>query len=114
MSMSIDDVLNRIRTLLDQRHWTTYKLAQESGLSNSTLSNLFNRRTYPTIPTLQAICKGFGITMSEFFDEETDPPLTLDITDEEMDVVYRYRRLSLSRQKIMSAYLDGLIGSNQK
>ena len=41
--------------------------AELSGLSHTTLANVFKRNTVPSISTLQAICKGFGITLSQFF-----------------------------------------------
>ena len=37
------------------------------GLSQSTLANIFKRNTVPSITTLEVICKGFGITLSQFF-----------------------------------------------
>ena len=58
------DALERIRSLMDARRWTEYKLAKESDLSQSTIANMFSRQTAPTIPTLEAVCKGFGITLS--------------------------------------------------
>ena len=59
----------RIMQLLKERNWTEYRLAKESNLSQSTISNLFKRNTTPSIPTLEAVCKGFGITLSQFFSE---------------------------------------------
>lgn len=59
----------RLRQLLDERGWTEYRLSKECGLSESTLANIFRRNTMPTISTLEAICKAFGITMSQFFAE---------------------------------------------
>ena len=59
----------RIKQLMDERGWTAYKLSKESGLSDATIGNLFRRNMIPSIPTLEAICKGFGITLSQFFAE---------------------------------------------
>ena len=55
------DVNERLRKMLDERGLTTYKMAELSGLSHTTLANVFKRNTVPSINTLQAICKGFGI-----------------------------------------------------
>lgn len=63
------DALERIRDLMNERNWTEYRLAKSSGLPQSTISTLFSRNNLPTIPTLEAICGGFGITMSQFFAE---------------------------------------------
>ena len=61
------DVLERLRTLLDERGWTEYRLAKECGLSESTIANIFRRNSVPSITTLESICNGFGITLSQFF-----------------------------------------------
>ena len=57
------DAKVRIRELMAER------LAIASGLSQSTVANIFNRNTTPSISTLEAICQGFGITLSQFFAE---------------------------------------------
>ena len=63
------DTHKRLRQLLNDRGWTEYRLSKECGLSESTLANIFRRNTLPSISTLEAICKGFGITVSQFFAE---------------------------------------------
>lgn len=63
------DTHQRLRQLLSDRGWTEYRLSKECGLSESTLANIFRRNTLPSISTLEAICNGFGITLSQFFAE---------------------------------------------
>ena len=63
------DALERIRELMKERNWKEYRLAKESGVPQSTISTLFKRNNLPSISTLEAICGGFGITMSQFFAE---------------------------------------------
>ena len=63
------DTHKRLQTLLDERGWSKYRLSKECGLSESTLANIFPRNTEPSIVTLEAICRGFGITLSQFFAE---------------------------------------------
>ena len=64
------DTLERIQQLLAAQGWTKYKLAKESGLAQSTIINIFNHNTVPSIITLEAICKAFGITLAQFFAED--------------------------------------------
>lgn len=64
------DVYGRLDRLMKERGWTRYRLARECGLSESTLANVFSRNTMPSITTLEAICKGFRISMSQFFADE--------------------------------------------
>lgn len=63
------DVLGRIDGLRKDRGWTKYKLAEESMIAQSTMANMFLRKTLPSLFTLNQICEAFGITLSEFFDE---------------------------------------------
>lgn len=64
------EVLEKIESLRKERGWSINYLAMESGLTQSTLNNLYSRNTEPKISTLRAICGAFGITLSDFFKEE--------------------------------------------
>lgn len=93
------DVHKRLRQLLNERGWTEYRLSKKCGLSESTLANIFRRNTMPSITTLEAICNGFGITLSQFFAENEMVELTpelknlfdkwIALTLEQKDAVYR-------------------------
>ena len=61
------DTLLRLRQILEARGWSRYRLAKECGLNESTIANVYKRNTMPSIPTLESICEGFGITLSQFF-----------------------------------------------
>ena len=70
------DPNKRLKKLLKERGWTEYRLAKECGLSPSTIANIYHRNTVPSIATLETICKGFGISMSQFFAEHEMVELT--------------------------------------
>ena len=57
------DAKQRIRELMAQRQWSEYRLAIASGLSQSTIANIFSRNTTPSITTLESICSAFGISL---------------------------------------------------
>lgn len=63
------DAKARIKELMAERNWSEYRLAIASGLSQSTVANIFNRNTTPSVATLESICAGFGITLAQFFAE---------------------------------------------
>lgn len=75
------DTNSRLYPLMAQRGWTAYRLAKESGLSESTLANIFKRNTVPSIPTLEAICGAFGISLSQFFAEGETVALTPELKE---------------------------------
>lgn len=63
----MNTTLKKIMDLLEERQWTIYRLAKESGIPYSSLNSLFQKNNQPTISTLEKICAGFHITMCEFF-----------------------------------------------
>lgn len=73
------DTNARLRQLLEQRGWTEYRLAKKCGLSQSTIANIYRRNTVPAISTLEVICNGFGITLSQFFADAQMVELTPDL-----------------------------------
>ena len=75
------DTHERLRQLLNERGWSEYKLAKRCGLSESTVANIFRRNTVPSIATLETICSGFGITMSQFFAEGEMVELTPELKE---------------------------------
>ena len=75
------DTHKRLRKLLNERGWTEYRLSKECGLSESTIANIFKRNTLSSISTLEAICNGFGITMSQFFAEGDMVEMTPEIKE---------------------------------
>ncbi len=89
--------LDRIREILRKRNWTVYRLGEESGIQSSTLTNMFNRDTNPTIPTLEKICKGLGITLSQFFAEGN----MIELSDEQMELFEKWVILTSDEKQII-------------
>lgn len=98
------DVNGRIRELLNERNWTEYKLAKESGLSQSTISNFFKRNTVPSISTLELICKGFGISLSQFFSEGN----MVELSEEQMEFFINWASLTAREKEIISDLVEAL------
>ena len=75
------DTNERLKQMLTERGWTEYKLSKMSGLSESTVGNIFRRNTVPSVITLEAICNAFGITLSQFFCESNMVELTPELQE---------------------------------
>lgn len=75
------DVLARVKQLMHEKNWSYYKLAKECGLPEATAYNMEMRNTVPSMPTLEAICKGMGITLSQFFAEGEMVELTPELKE---------------------------------
>lgn len=62
-------LVDRILTLCKSKGISINKLSEMSGVSQSTLDNLINRRTFnPRIRTLHRIALAFSMTVGEFLD----------------------------------------------
>lgn len=92
------DILEKIDTLRKQREWSIYKLAEQSGVMQSTLSNMFTRKTMPSIQTLSMLCSAFGITMSEFFEENANEMI---LNENEKNLIKEYRFLNNKNKNII-------------
>ena len=95
-------ILEKIDKLRKARGWSINNLAMEAMLTQSTLNNLYARKTDPKISTLQAICGAFGITLSEFFAEDIDEQSANSIDER---LAKKIQRLSTAQK---SALLDFL------
>lgn len=98
-------IQDRLKKLMEERNWTEYKLARMSGLSQSTISNLFRRNNSPTLPTLEAVCRAFDITLSQFFAEDGD---VARISEEQELLFTKWSTLSPERKKTVLELLDYL------
>lgn len=62
-------IVNRIKSLCKSRGLSIHKLAEMSGVSQSTLDNLIGGKTYnPRIRTLHKVAIAFNMTVAEFLD----------------------------------------------
>ncbi len=103
-----DKVFERIEYLCEKKHFTMYKLAKESGMPYSSLNNIIHRRTCPTVGTLEKLCKGLNISLSDFFAFELYPLKNDNLTPDEDELINKYRALTQNKQMLLNAYIDGL------
>lgn len=88
------DIKDKLKDLLHKRGWTEYRLAKESGLSESTIANIYRRNSTPSFTTLKAICDAFGITLSQFFAEGD----MIDLTPETRELFEGWKTLSAEQK----------------
>ena len=92
------DAKERIRELMKERGWSEYRLAIASGLSQSTVANIFNRNTTPSVVTLESICKGFGITLAQFFAEGS----MVELSKEQREMFDAWTTLTKEQKEVIS------------
>lgn len=98
-------IAERIKELCEKKDMTMYALAQKTGISQSSLSNIMNRGSVPTFLTLGRICDGLGMTLAQFFAEGEDRP---DLTAEQKKVLEVWEALSDREKEAVEIYVRGI------
>ena len=92
---------------MQERNWTKYKLAQQCGMSLSTVANMFRRNTSPTVSTIETMCKAFGITLSQFFDIGDNTNLG-HLTDDQKRLFDRWSSLTAEQKDLFLKLMDNM------
>ena len=61
------DTMTVVKTLADERDLTLFQLAQLCRMNYSTLKNAEDRHSQLNVDTIEKICNGLHMPMSEFF-----------------------------------------------
>lgn len=84
------DIIKKLNELRLERNMSVYRLAELSGVNQSTLANTFSRGTVPSVKNLELLCNTLGMSLSQFFaDDETPMPLS----PNERKLIQNYRKL---------------------
>ena len=93
----MEDVLEVITRLRLARKWSEYELAKNTGIPQSTISTWYRKGQVPTLPSIEKICAGFGITLSQFFAQGEEP---VSPTPSQRELLRRWAALTGAQQEI--------------
>ncbi len=103
------DIVKKLNDMRLERKLSVYRLAELTGLNQSTLANTFSRGLVPSVANLESICSAMGVTMSQFFAEsERD----FKLSDGEIELIENYRRMPKDVQKLfkeLASKYDGIV-----
>ena len=99
------DILERILEERKKRNWSEYQLAQNSGITQSTISTWYRKHMQPSISSLEKICSGFGITLSEFFSDSE----AVELSSEQIEILKRWDSLDKSQKAVVLDLLDVML-----
>lgn len=103
------DVIKKLNTMRLERNMSVYRLAELSGMSQSTIANYFSRKSIPSIANLAAMCEAMGMSLAQFFaDGETSEFLAAD----ELQLIRNYRRLPPEMKKAFTELADACPKNN--
>ncbi|MDO4284156.1 MAG: helix-turn-helix transcriptional regulator [Eubacteriales bacterium] len=97
------DVLQEITRLRTKRDWTEYELAKRAGITQSTISTWYRKNQVPTVPSLDKICQGFDITLSQFFGEEGD---SITLTEPQRELLDHWAALTPRQRQVVRDLME--------
>jgi len=98
-------IIDRVERIRQAKNLSRYRMAQRSGLSQSSISNLLNRRNVPSIQTLEKICNGLGMTLAQFFSADGERP---NLTKEQEHVLDVWDQLNEMEKARVKAFVQGM------
>ena len=107
--LKAEDIIARIDDIKKAKHITDYTICKRKGRRQGTLSIMRKRKTMPSIPTLEDICEGLGVTLSDFFVMDTIPVYENQLNEDEAEVVKIMRSDAGRRAKALLKYARYLL-----
>ena len=98
-------IIDRNEQLCEKKHISRYRLAQKSGIAQSSISTLLNRKSVPTIQTLEKICEGLDMTLAQFFAGDDKLP---DLTEEQKSLLEEWNAMDEQQRQLVKAYMQGI------
>lgn len=93
----------RIKYFRMQKGYSTNKLANESGISQSYLRDIELQNKNPTVEIIYLICKTLGITLKQFFDDDTSDSISND------PLIQKIYQLSPEQRESLLAFLKTIM-----
>ncbi len=90
----------RIRFFRERKQISTNKLANLAGISQSYVRDIEIGNKNPTIEIIFQLCKALGISLKDFFDDDSSSILKQD------PLVAKIYRLSKEQRESLMAFLD--------
>lgn len=94
------DVKTKINQMRKERGWSLFRLAQEIGISQTSVYNWYNEKNAnPSRESIEDACAAFGVSVAEFYsDIDAD-----NLTEKEIRLLELFRKLpDKNKEKALS------------
>ncbi len=99
------DIIKKLNAMRLERNMSVYRLAELSGVNQSTLANTFSRGVIPSIANLEAACTAMGVTLSQFFNENEKEFF---LTEDETEMLLSFRKLPFQVKNTVSKMIKSV------
>lgn len=101
------DILKKLADERTKRNWSEYQLAKNSDITQSTISTWYRKNMQPSIASLEKICSGLGITLSQFFSEEE----AVELSKDQKQILERWDALNKKQKEAVINIIDVMLDS---
>lgn len=99
------DILGKIDQERLSRGWTEYTLAENSGLTQSTISTWRRKNLQPNVASIEKICDGLGISLAQFFNDSE----AVHLTPEQKSILELWGKLSPKQRSTVFEMLNSFV-----
>jgi len=110
--MTMDDVPARCYQLMEAEGISRYRLAKRSGIPVSTLYNMLDGKSVPSIEIIQRVCDAFRITLQQFFSPEI--AYEHEFTGIQIEVAKKTDQLTAEQAIRLLGFIDGMIADKDE
>lgn len=103
-------IIERVERIREDKKLSRYRMSKQAGLSQSSISNLLNRKNTPSIATLEKICNGLNITLAQFFSYDEEYP---NLSDEQKAWLDMHNQLTEEERLRVEAYIQGILSTRK-
>ena len=103
------DILKKIDDERMKRNWSEYSLAKNADLTQSTISTWYRRNLQPSVASIEKICKGLGISLSEFFNDESS---YMYLTPQQNEILELWEALTPAQRDSVINLLKSFLSEN--
>ena len=96
------DVGNRIKQLREAKGWTTNRLANRCGISQSFLRSVERNEKGISVASLSIVCDELGLSLKAFFDVPGETGAPGD------DLLRQIEQLTAEQRKALAVFLDAM------
>lgn len=107
------DKMNNLNNLLKEKNITQLNLSMKVGITQETISAYINGKAKPSADTLIKLADYFNTTTDYILDRtnincKVEYVKPNNLTNEEFNIINKYRGLSTESKTKIEAYIDGL------
>lgn len=105
------EIVERMFLIMKEKNIKSSELADHLGISPSVVSSWKTRKTNPPSEYLLRICEITGVSPYFLLGGKENNQNNLELTEEEINLVNSYKRLSEKNKGKVEGYIDSIMGS---